>query len=133
MHRYKGDTPLFELCVSAQRYYKQHGFTTKVLPASLTSINEIMLLAGVDHITIAPKLLRELASAETDPSNAPNLPSLFDEVKTSGDQIPPKLSFADNEDAFRMALTRDANGANEGKLIQVRREKGTYELPEMNS
>lgn len=79
-----------------------------------------MLLAGVDHITIAPKLLRELASAEIDPSNASDLPSLFDEVKTSADQIPPKLSFADNEDAFRMALTRDANGANEKKLIQVR-------------
>lgn len=79
-----------------------------------------MLLAGVDHITIAPKLLRELASAEIDPSNASDLPSLFDELKTSADQIPTKLSFADNEDAFRMALTRDANGANEKKLIQVR-------------
>ena len=79
-----------------------------------------MLLAGVDHITIAPKLLRELASAEVDPSNASNLPSLFDEVILAEEQIPPKLSFADNEDAFRMAMTRDANGANEGKLIQVR-------------
>lgn len=79
-----------------------------------------MLLAGVDHITIAPKLLRELASAEVDPSNASNLPSLFDEVKLAEEQIPAKLSFADNEEAFRMAMTRDANGANEGKLIQVR-------------
>ena len=88
-----------------------------------------MLLAGVDHITIAPKLLRELTSAEFDRSNAPNLRSLFDEVKTDPDQIPPKLSFADNEDAFRMAVTRDANGANEGKLIQVRRGQRTSELP----
>ena len=79
-----------------------------------------MLLAGVDHITIAPKLLRELASGEVDTSNAPDLPSLFDEVKTSADQIPPKICFADNEDDFRMALMRDANGVNEGKLIQVR-------------
>lgn len=116
---YKGDSPLFELCVSAQRYYKKHGFSTKVLPASLTSINEIMLLAGVDHITIAPKLLRELASTEVDPSDTSNLPSLFDEVKTGADQIPPRLSYADNEDTFRMAMTRDANGANEGKLIQA--------------
>lgn len=117
---YKGDAPLFELCVSAQRYYNTHNFSTKVLPASLTSINEVMLLAGVDHITIAPKLLRELASAEIETSNAPDLPSLFDEVKTGADQIPPRLSYADDEDAFRMAMTRDANGANEGKLIQVR-------------
>lgn len=82
-----------------------------------------MLLAGVDHITIAPKLLLELAFTEVDPSNASNLPSLFDEVKTGADQIPPRLSYADKEDAFRMAMTRDANGANEGKLIQVRREQ----------
>ncbi|CAD6593051.1 MAG: hypothetical protein ASARMPREDX12_006678 [Alectoria sarmentosa] len=116
---YKGGPPLFELCVSAQRYYKQHSFPTQVLPASLTSINEIMLLAGVDHITIAPTLLRELASTEVDPSNTSNLPSLFDEIKTGADQIPPRLSYADDEEAFRMAMTRDANGANEGKLIQA--------------
>lgn len=79
-----------------------------------------MLLAGVDHITIAPKLLRELAAVEVDPSNASSLPSLFDEVKMTEDHIPPKLSYADHEDAFRMAMTREANGANEGKLIQVR-------------
>ena len=85
-----------------------------------------MLLAGVDHITIAPKLLRELASAEMDPSNTANLPSLFDEVKTGADQIPPRLSYADNEDAFRMAVTRDANGASEGKLIQVSREQMSF-------
>lgn len=85
----------------------------------MTSINEIMLLAGVDHITIAPRLLRELASAEVETSNDPELPSLFDKVKTGADQIPPRLSYADDEDAFRMAMTRDANGANEGKLIQV--------------
>ncbi|KAL9068830.1 MAG: hypothetical protein Q9161_005917 [Pseudevernia consocians] len=100
-------------------YYKHHSFSTKVLPASLTSINEIMLLAGVDHITIAPKLLRELASAEVDTTNTPELPSLFDKVKTDADQIPPQISYVDDEDAFRMAMTRDGNGANEGKLIQA--------------
>lgn len=126
---YKGDAPLFELCVAAQTYYKHHNFSTKVLPASLTSIDEIMLLAGVDHITIAPKLLRELASTKVDPSYIANLPSLFDEVKTIADKIPPKLAFADNEDAFRLAMTRDSNGGNEGKLIQVRREQRTNSLP----
>lgn len=127
--RYKGDPPLFELCVSTQRYYKHHNLSTKVLPASFTSINEVMLLAGVDHITVAPKLLRELASAEVDTSNSSNLPSLFDEVEIGTDQIPPRLSYADDEDAFRMAMTRDANGANAVKLIQVRREQSVYSFP----
>ena len=120
MHRYKGDSPLFELCVSAQKYYKHYGFSTQVLPASLTSINEIISLAGVDHITIAPKLLRELASTEVASSQVSSSPFLVDETKLKADEIPPKLSFAENEDGFRMAMTRDAKGANEGKLIQVR-------------
>lgn len=88
------------------------------MPASLTSINEIMLLAGVDHITIAPDLLRELASTEIEGSTT-DWPSLFDEVKTSSAQIPPPLAFVENEEGFRMALTRDKQGINEGKLTQV--------------
>ncbi|MCJ1451354.1 hypothetical protein MMC28_001690 [Mycoblastus sanguinarius] len=117
-NRYKGDDPIFELCVSAQRYYKQHDFSTKVLPASLTSINEIMLLAGVDHITIAPALLRELASTEVNGSTV-GLPSLIDKVETSADLFPPRLSYVDDEPAFRMAMTRDKNGTNEAKLVQA--------------
>ena len=129
IHRYKGDTPLFELCVTAQKYYKHYGFTTQVLPASLTSVHEIISLAGVDHITIAPKPLRELASTETASSQVSNSLFLVDEAKLTADEIPPKLSLAENEDGFRMAMTRDAKGANEGKLIQVRREHGTCERP----
>ena len=78
-----------------------------------------MLLAGVDHITIAPKLLRELAATEVDPADAVKLPSLFDEGRVSAEQVPEKMSFVNDEDAFRMAVTRDADGVNEGKLIQV--------------
>lgn len=78
-----------------------------------------MLLAGVNHITIAPALLRELASTEIEDSTA-NLPSLFDEVEISPEQIPSRLSFVEDEEAFRMAVTRDKQGVNEGKLTQVR-------------
>ena len=130
MHRYKGDSPLFELCVSAQKYYKHYGFTTQVLPASLTSINEIISLAGVDHITIASKLLRELASTEVASSQVSNSLFLAEDAKLTVDKIPRKLSFAENEDGFRMAMTRDGKGANEGKLIQVCEKHGTCERPE---
>ena len=33
----------------------------KILPASLTTVSQCMALAGADHITISPPLLRELA------------------------------------------------------------------------
>ena len=77
-----------------------------------------MLLAGVDHITIAPALLRELASTEVNGSTV-GLPSLIDKVETSADLFPPRLSYVDDEPAFRMAMTRDKNGTNEAKLVQV--------------
>ena len=118
-YRYKGDAPLFQICIQAQKYYKQYELATKVLVASLTSVDEIMVLAGVDHITIAPKLLHELASSETNPSNfADNKPGI-EQFKAARDPTLPRISYADDEAAFRMAMTREANGASEGKLIQV--------------
>ncbi|AUX20846.1 transaldolase [Sorangium cellulosum] len=44
-------------------YYKKHGYKTEVMGASFRNIDEIKELAGCDLLTIAPKLLAELASA----------------------------------------------------------------------
>ena len=43
-------------------YYKHHGHPTEVMGASFRNIGEILELAGCDLLTIAPKLLAELAS-----------------------------------------------------------------------
>lgn len=42
-------------------YYKHHGHRTEVMGASFRNIGEILELAGCDLLTIAPKLLAELA------------------------------------------------------------------------
>ena len=78
-----------------------------------------MLLAGVDHITVAPKLLQELASTQVDPSDTAEFPSLFDQINMTADKVAPKRSYADDEHAFRAALKRDSNVASEDKLVQV--------------
>ncbi|WP_437679202.1 transaldolase [Sorangium sp. So ce131] len=44
-------------------YYKRHGYKTEVMGASFRNLDEIKELAGCDLLTIAPKLLAELASA----------------------------------------------------------------------
>ena len=119
---------MFQICKQAQKYYKEHGFATKILEASLTSVDEIFALAGVDHITIAPKLLHQLASIETDPSDFANLMSVPHDVKVARDRPPSRIHYADDEAAFRMAMTREANGASEGKLIQVCEDKGSNKL-----
>jgi transaldolase len=43
-------------------YYKRHGHHTEVMGASFRNVGEILELAGCDLLTIAPKLLAELAS-----------------------------------------------------------------------
>jgi transaldolase len=43
-------------------YYKKHGHKTEVMGASFRNLGEILELAGCDLLTIAPKLLSELAS-----------------------------------------------------------------------
>jgi len=45
-------------------YYKKFGYKTVVMGASFRNTNEIIELAGCDLLTIAPKLLQELQSAE---------------------------------------------------------------------
>ena len=87
-----------------------------------------MTLAGVDHITIAPKLLHELASTKADPSESANNKPAVEQLKAASDWTPSRFSYADDEAAFRMAMTREANGASEGKLIQVCEDKRSNKL-----
>eukprot|EP00658_Telonema_sp_P-2_P011497 TRINITY_DN1439_c0_g1_i1.p1 TRINITY_DN1439_c0_g1~~TRINITY_DN1439_c0_g1_i1.p1 ORF type:complete len:279 (+),score=126.33 TRINITY_DN1439_c0_g1_i1:159-995(+) len=43
------------------KYYKKFGYKTTVMGASFRNIGEILELAGVDSLTVAPKLLTQLA------------------------------------------------------------------------
>ena len=47
-------------------YFKHHGHKTEVMGASFRNTGEILELAGCDLLTISPKLLKELASADGD-------------------------------------------------------------------
>ena len=47
------------------QYYKQHGYKTHVMGASFRSVEQILALAGCDLLTIAPKLIDELAALDT--------------------------------------------------------------------
>lgn len=42
-------------------YYKRHGYTTHVMGASFRRVEQILLLAGCDLLTISPELLDQLA------------------------------------------------------------------------
>ncbi|CAG7925517.1 unnamed protein product [Penicillium olsonii] len=104
---------LLPLCAAIQKYYQSIQSLTKVLPASLTSVEEIFFLAGVDHITISPGLLTQL----TQPY-AGNIQSLFDIAPTL--PIPAKgVSFINDPGSFQITFARDQGGASQRKLTEI--------------
>jgi transaldolase len=82
-------------------YYKKFDYNTIVMGASFRNIGEIKALAGVDYLTIAPKLLEQLLTSE-DP--VPTILSV--EAAKKLDQE--KVTYVDDEAAFRFALNEDA-------------------------
>jgi hypothetical protein len=109
--RFVDHNKAMDLCVQAQRLYATNEVKTKVLPASLTSIDEIMALAGADHITISPGLLEKLVEV---PASHKTTESRFD----AKIDMPPMLSFT-NEPEYRIAFTLSGKGEGERKLTQV--------------
>ncbi|TGO17565.1 hypothetical protein BTUL_0016g00280 [Botrytis tulipae] len=104
-----------QLCFEIQQYYSKNNLRTKVLPASLTNIDEIMTLAGVDHITIAPALLRDLAATAVE---GYKVKSLFDGNEQKKSQ-PTALEFDNDESLWRISFTRSGKGEAERKLSQA--------------
>jgi transaldolase len=74
---YPGDEdPGVQSVTQIYNYYKRYGYKTQIMGASFRNTEEILELAGCDLLTIAPKLLDELASEagsvvrKLDPENA---------------------------------------------------------------
>jgi transaldolase len=82
-------------------YYKKFDYNTIVMGASFRNTGEIKALAGVDYLTISPKLLEELLT-----SSDPVPTVLSAESAKKSDQE--KVSYVDDEAAFRFALNEDA-------------------------
>ena len=78
-------------------YYKSNGINTVVMGASFRSTAQIKALAGCDNLTIAPKLLDELAQ---DMSDLPRILS----PDTASDVAPITM----NEATFRWSRNEDA-------------------------
>ena len=91
------------------------------MPASLTSIEEILLLAGVAHITIAPKLLTQLATTSAHEAKIPDslygLPRPVDgEVEIDGGEETAQFG---EDTRFKGELAREGAGEAERKLVQA--------------
>jgi transaldolase len=103
------------LCLEAQRYYEKYGMKTQVLPASLTSVEEITELAGVHHITIAPGLLKELAEKKAEDNTTV---SIFEKAP-DGFTVAGKMSFKDDEEGYQKVFKEAIGGEAVRKLDEV--------------
>ena len=108
----------FALARSVQRYYERIGASTQVLPASLVSVAEVMMLAGVHHITVSPPLLAELAAT---PAAGVAGDAWFGRSDGDGDEAVDSdySEIVTDEAAYRIAYTRSKDGANEKKLVDA--------------
>ncbi|KAK7961656.1 uncharacterized protein PG986_002481 [Apiospora aurea] len=113
---YVDEKKAFDFCGAAQRYYEKTGSRTQVLPASLTSIQEVMMLAGAHHITVSPPLLKKLSETPANPWED-DTGSVFKAASDSA--FADYGAILDDESAWRLAFTRSAGGQSEGKIIQA--------------
>ena len=98
-------------------YYKKHGYRTEVMGASFRNVGEILELAGCDLLTIAPKLLAELASygGELERKLDPKAAAVLPIEKLHVDE----QAFRDLHEKDRMANEKLAEGIDGFTRAQV--------------
>ena len=123
---YQGDEDPGVISVKAiYNYYKKFGYKTEVMGASFRNKGEIIALAGCDLLTIAPKLLAELAASEEtfNAKLALEIAAADPVQKITLDEKTFRLMF--NEDA--MATEKTAQGIRGFAADIVKLEKLVYE------
>lgn len=113
---YRDPDPAFKLTAEAQRYFERFEKPPRVIPASLTSVKECMMMAGADYVVVAPPLLYELRDTVAGPDFREEYPSVFDEP---ADASTFDTACVKDEATWRMAMTRSKGGQNERKLSEA--------------
>ena len=115
LYRYHDKDPIFDTVITAQRYYEQHSYPTKVKACAVISTDEIMALAGVAAFTIAPDFVYELAKMH-EPEESAAARSRFN-IQAKQQEIERK-DFS-NESEYREAFAKNDGGNGEAKTKQV--------------
>ena len=116
---YDDGGPNLNLCLEAQKYYKERQCVTRVKAAGLLNAGEAKQLAGVDSMTIAPELLRTLSETHEAEIDI-RISSIFErETKASG-QKKEVQRFVNEEEKYREAFARSYGGKGEWKTQEVR-------------
>ena len=119
MNSYDDGSPNLNLCLEAQRYYKERQCVTRVKAAGLLNAGEAKQLAGVDSMTIAPELLRTLSKTHEAEIGITNSSIFEKDTKASGQEIEVH-NFANDERKYREAFARSYGGKGKWKTQEVR-------------
>ncbi|KAJ8114103.1 hypothetical protein ONZ43_g4987 [Nemania bipapillata] len=110
---YEDKEKSFRTCGLSQRLYQTQAQGTQVVAASLTSIHEVMMLAGINHITVSPLLLQELDKTPAD-SWEGAIGSVFENTSSEAEDV--DHGSIEEEAAWRLAFSMDQGGRSEAKL-----------------
>lgn len=111
----------FAFCGTLQQYYRVMKAKIKIMPASLTSMDEVLQLAGVDHITVAPALLAELAATPAEGyqgkiGSVMEAMAMVDEFDVKEEMHTKILT---DEGAWRLAFAQSNEGRSQDKMTQA--------------
>ena len=119
--RYDDGGPNLNLCLEAQKYYKERKYKTRVKAAGLLNPGEAKSLAGVDSMTIAPDLLHVLSKTEESETDVTAPSIFFKEIKVS-QQTTETPTFVNDEKRYREAFAKSYGGKGAWKTKEVRKK-----------
>ncbi|KAL8873066.1 MAG: hypothetical protein Q9174_001404 [Haloplaca sp. 1 TL-2023] len=102
-----------------QAYYQQQNLATKVKAAGLLSVDEAKQLAGISSVTLAPDLLRELASTQELEDDLVKASIFKGDKKSVVGEDTNTASYLDDETQYREAFAKSSNGKGEWRMKQV--------------
>lgn len=96
-----------ELCQKIMKLYLEAGYKTQIIPAAFQTIEEVLPLSNMHHMTMSPALLRELAKTENSKASAFGSQS---PSSISSKEVEPEYhrsNYINDEAAFRQQLLRN--------------------------
>ncbi|KAJ5474550.1 Aldolase-type TIM barrel [Penicillium sp. IBT 31633x] len=114
---YKDTDPILEVCVQAQQFYNQTSLPTRVKACVTLSLDELIMLAGVNALTLTPKVLKTLAATERSQEELESM-SLFKNFAKATDPIQ-YPSYIDSESLYRVDFAASGGGKVQFKTAQA--------------
>ncbi|KAJ5214347.1 Aldolase-type TIM barrel [Penicillium cf. viridicatum] len=114
---YKDTNPILGVCGQAQQFYDQNSLPTRLKACVTMNLDELIMLAGIDALTITPKVLKVLAATERPQEEVESM-SLF--AKTAkATEVVKYPSYIDSESQYWVHFAASEGGKAQFKTAQA--------------